>query len=154
MAAVCSYAIVHMIAKGLMLLIYQQHSALYIYTCLVTVSPTTVSYVQIHTLQNHIKPSILAPVSSRCNGSVTRYVKLRVTRAPGIPGMFSTPPRVSDPAMQHGTCVTHAPWWMLWSLNSGFLWSQWRGKPSRHSRRMRNFAYLVGGPCNYLLIIL
>ena len=34
------------------------------------------------------------------------------------------------------------------SLNSGFLWSRWRGKCSRHSQRMRNpyFTYLVRGP--------
>ena len=36
------------------------------------------------------------------------------------------------------TCLTHVPWCMQWSLTSGFLWSQWRGKRSRHSRRMGN----------------
>ena len=43
----------------------------------------------------------------------------------------------SDPDMHHGTCVTHVPWCMPGSLTSIFLWSQWRGKHSRHSRRMR-----------------
>ena len=37
-----------------------------------------------------------------------------------------------------GTCVTHVPWCMPASLTSGFLWSRWRGKRSRHSRRMHN----------------
>ena len=40
--------------------------------------------------------------------------------------------------MHHGTCVTHVPWFMPGSLASGFLWIRWRGKRSRHSRRMRN----------------
>ena len=42
--------------------------------------------------------------------------------APGIPGMFSPPPRVSNPDMHHGTCVTHVPWCMPGSLTRGFLW--------------------------------
>ena len=46
--------------------------------------------------------------------------------------------RVNDPDMHHGTCVTHVPWCMPGSLTRGFLWSQWRGQRSRHSRRMRN----------------
>ena len=43
----------------------------------------------------------------------------------------------------------HVPWCMPGSLTSGFLWSRWRGKRSRHSRRMRNpqFYYLERGPC-------
>ena len=32
-----------------------------------------------------------------------------------------------------------------WSLTSGFLWSQWRGKRSRHSQRMRNPQFYVSG---------
>ena len=49
-------------------------------------------------------------------GPLTRYVKLWVAHAPGMPGTFSTTPRVSDPDMHHGTCVTHVPWCMLGSL--------------------------------------
>ena len=69
---------------------------------------------------------------------LARYVKLRVAHAPGIQGTFSPPPRVSDPDMQHGTCVTHVLWCMPGSLTSSFLWSRWWGKRSRHSRRMHN----------------
>ena len=47
--------------------------------------------------------------------------------------------------MHNSTCVTHVPWCKQWSLNSGFLWSQWRGKRSRHSRRMRNPQFYVSG---------
>ena len=67
-----------------------------------------------------------------------RYAKLWVAHAPGMPGTFSQPPQVSDPDMQHGTCVTHVPWSMPGSLTSGFLWRRWRGKRSRHSQRMRD----------------
>ena len=41
------------------------------------------------------------------NGPLTSYVKLRVAHAPEMPGTFSPPPRVRDPDMHHGTCVTH-----------------------------------------------
>ena len=78
-----------------------------------------------------VDPSVL-------HGAVDRYVKLRVAHAPGMPGTFSPPPWVSDPDMHHGTCVTHVPWCITGSLTSGFLGNRWRGKRSRHSRRMRN----------------
>ena len=44
--------------------------------------------------------------------------------APGMPGTFSPPQWVSDPDMNHGTCVTHVPWCKPGSLTSGFLWSR------------------------------
>ena len=79
------------------------------------------------------------------NGPLARYVKLRVAHAPGMPGTFSPPPQVSDPGMHHGTCVMHVPWCMPGSLTSGFLWSRWRVKRSRHSQRMRNSQDYVSG---------
>ena len=71
--------------------------------------------------------------------------KIGVAHAPGMPGTFSPPLRVSDPDMHHGTCVTHVPWCMPGLLTSGFLWSQWRRKRSRHSRRMRNPQFYISG---------
>ena len=62
-----------------------------------------------------------------------------------MPGTFSPTPRVIDPDMHHGTCVTHVPWCMTESITSGFLWSRRRGKHSRHSRRMRNPQCSVSG---------
>ena len=62
-----------------------------------------------------------------------------------MPRTFSPPPRVSDPDMHHGTCMTHVSWCMLGSLTSGFLCSRRRGKRSRHSRRMRNPPFYVSG---------
>ena len=48
-------------------------------------------------------------------------------------------------SMHHGTCVTHVPWCMLESLTSGYFWSRWRGKRSRHFRCMRNPQFWVSG---------
>ena len=42
------------------------------------------------------------------HGLLARNVKLQVAYAPGMTGMFSPrPPRMSDPHMHHGKCVTH-----------------------------------------------
>ena len=62
-----------------------------------------------------------------------------------MPGTFFSPPWVSDSDMHHGTCVTHVPWCMPEWLTSGFLWNRWRGKRSRHSRRMRKRHFYVSG---------
>ena len=76
---------------------------------------------------------------------LTRYVKLRVAHAPGMPGTFSPPPRVSYPDRHHCTCVMHVPWCIPGTLTSGFLWSRWRGKRSRHPRCMRNPQFYISG---------
>ena len=71
--------------------------------------------------------------------------KIAGCACPGIPGAFSPPPRFSDPDRHRCTCVTHVPLCMPGSLTSGFLWSRWRGKRSRHSRRMCNPRFCVSG---------
>ena len=43
------------------------------------------------------------------HGPLTRYVKLRAAHAPGKPGTFSPPPRLSDFDMHQGTCMTRVP---------------------------------------------
>ena len=78
-------------------------------------------------------------------GPLARYVKLRVAHTLGMPGTFSPPPRVSDPDMHHGTCVTHVPSCMPGSLTSGIRWSRWRGKRTRHSRRMHDPQFYLSG---------
>ena len=91
------------------------------------------------------------PQRIHCVCALTRYVKLRVAHAPGMPGTFSPPLRVSDSDMHHGTCVTHVPWCMPESLSSSFLWSRWRGKSFRYPRACvtRNFTYLARGPFSW-----
>ena len=49
-------------------------------------------------------------------------------------------PFVSDPDMHHGTCVTHVPWCMPWSLTRGAGENH-----SRHSRCMPNPQFYVSG---------
>ena len=58
---------------------------------------------------------------------------------------FSHHRLVSDPGMHHGVCVTQVPLCMSGSLNSGG-----RGKVPGFPGAcgIRNFAYLVWGPCN------
>ena len=80
-----------------------------------------------------------------CQGPLTRYIKLRVAHAPGMPGTFSPPPPVGDPNMHYGTRVTHVSWCMSGSLTRSFLWSRLRGKRPRHSPRMRNQQVCVSG---------
>ena len=65
-----------------------------------------------------------------------------VPHAPGMPGTFSPPPRFSYISP---TCITTRASRMPGSLTCDFLWSQWRGKHSRHSRRMRNPQFNVSG---------
>ena len=52
---------------------------------------------------------ILFPKDDVHGPGLTRYVKMCVVHVPGMPETFSPPPRVSDPDMHHGTCVTHVP---------------------------------------------
>ena len=74
------------------------------------------------------------------HGPLARYLKLRVAHAPGMLGTVSPP--------HHGLaiprCIT-ALWCMLVSLTSGFLWSRWRGKCSRHFWHMHNPQFYVPG---------
>ena len=58
---------------------------------------------------------------------------------------ISPPPRISDPNMHHDMYVSHVPWCIPWLQTSGFLWSQWRRKRSRHSRCMRNPTFYISG---------
>ena len=96
------------------------------------------------TFYQHICGNTLVIIVSG-NGPLAKYVKLRVAHAPGMPGMFSPPPRVGGPDMHHGPCVTHVPWCMPGSLISGIRWYRLRGKRSWRSRRMRKPQFSVSG---------
>ena len=103
---------------------------------------TVCIYLGIYCIYDPIYP---IPCDRSCHGPLARYVKLQIAHAPGMPGTFTLPLLNSDPDMHHGTCVTHVPWCMPGSLTSGFIWSRWRGKRSRHSRHMRNPQFYVSG---------
>ena len=80
--------------------------------------------------------------------------KIVGAHAPGMPGTFSLSPRVSDPDMHHGTCVTHVPWCMPGSLTNGFLWNRRRGgnvPGIPGACATCNFTYLVRGPWRHSL---
>ena len=100
-----------------------------------------------HLLQRQMTQLIKTDVRVKeCSyGPLSRYVQLRVAHAPGMLGTLSPPPRISDPDMHHGTCVTHVPWCMPGSLTSGFFWSRWWGKRSRHSRSMHSPQFYLSG---------
>ena len=83
--------------------------------------------------------------SDRYNGPLTRYAKLWVDPAPGMPGTFSLPPTsketlFNDPSMHDGTSIMHVP-----SCKSGLLTRGGKQKCSRHSRHMRNPQFRVSG---------
>ena len=80
------------------------------------------------TIFGHRSKTVLESVLVLTQWASYKIRKIAGAHAPGTPGMFSPPPRASDPDMHHGTCVTHVPWCMPGSLTSGFLWSRWRGK--------------------------
>ena len=79
------------------------------------------------------------------HGPLTRYVKLRVAYAPGMPGTFSPPPtskettcelsRHASRHVRHARAVMHI----------GIANPRWRGKRSRHCRCMRNTQFYGSG---------
>ena len=96
---------------------------------------------------------VLVLQASTTNGPFTRYAILRVAHAPGMPGTFSLPLRVSNPGMHDGTCMMHMPLCMPGLLTSGLLWSQWWGKRSQHSRRLHNLQFYVSETQVYTMCI-
>ena len=86
--------------------------------------------LQCNTSMKHSKHGSQRFVIVRFNpiihGPLARYVKLAGYACAGHAGDVFPAPRVGDPDMHHGTCVTHLSWYMPGSLTSGFLWSRWR----------------------------
>ena len=79
------------------------------------------------------------------HGPLARYVKLRVAHAPGMPGTFSPPPRVSDPDIRHVTCVTHVQWCMPGSLSAFEVGGGENVPDIPGARATRTFTYLARG---------
>ena len=96
---------------------------------------------------HYLDKTTYRPFRINAHGPLTRFIKLWVGHALGMPGTFSPPPRVSDLDMHHGTCVMHVPWCMPGSLIIGFVWNRWRGKRCWHSH---NSTYIVRAPLRRL----
>ena len=77
------------------------------------------------------------------HGPLTRYVKLLVAHAPGMPGTFSPPPTSQEPVSLRSR---HAPRHVRDAravLHVGIANPTVQGKRSRHFRRMRNQQFYV-----------
>ena len=81
----------------------------------------------------HVSMGLL-PDTQNCRLRMRRECRERFSRH-----RLLRKPLVSDHGMHHGTYVTHVPWCMSGSN------PRWRGKRSRHSRRMCNLHFNVSG---------
>ena len=94
------------------------------------------------------------PIRHRPLTRYTIYVKLRIAPAPGMPGMFSPPPASKEIASQRSRHASRHVRHARAVMQIGIANPRWRGKRSRHSRRMRNpHSYLSGKrPMHALLV--
>ena len=79
------------------------------------------------------------------NGPLTRYVKLRVAHAPGMSGTLSPPPTSKENASKRSQHASRHVRHARAVMHVGIANPRWRGKCSRHSRRMRNTQFYVSG---------
>ena len=113
-------------------------------------APLTANRTSADCVQISLGPSIpYIPLgvyrTGRFNAMLTRYAKLRVAHAPGMLGTFPPTPTSKETAcwrsrhasrhVRHARAVMHV----------GIANPRWRGKRSRHSRRMRNPQICVSG---------
>ena len=84
-------------------------------------------------------------IPNYCHGPVTRCVKLWVAHAPGIPRTLS-PPLTSEETYSYRS--RYASWHVRDAravMHVRIAKPRWRGKHSRHSRRVRNPKFQVSG---------
>ena len=79
------------------------------------------------------------------HGPLTRYVHLWVAHASGMPGTFSPPPISKIIASQRSRHASRHVRHACAVMHVGIANPRWRGKRSRHSRRMRNPQFYVSG---------
>ena len=84
-------------------------------------------------------------VYSDLHGPLTRYVKLCVAHAPGMPGTFSPPPTSKETASYRSRHASRHVRNARAVMHVGIANPWRRGKRSRHSRRMRNPQFYVSG---------
>ena len=78
-------------------------------------------------------------------GPLIRYVQLRVTHAPGMPGAVSPPPASEEIASELPRHVSRHVRHARAVMHVGIVNARWWGKHSRHSRRMRNPQFYISG---------
>ena len=90
-----------------------------------------------------------SPLNFLRNGPLTRYAKLWVAHAPGMPGTFFPPPTSKETASQRSRYASRHVSDARAVMHVGIANSRWWGKRSQHSRCMGNpqFTYLARGPC-------
>ena len=84
-------------------------------------------------------------ICRRGYGPLTRYRKLPVAHALGMPGMFSPPPTSKETASYRSQHASRHVRDARAVMHDGNANSQWRGKRYRHSRRMHNPQFYVSG---------
>ena len=89
------------------------------------------------------------------HGPLARYVKLRVTHAPGMPGTFSPPPTSKETAILRSRHASRHVRHARAVMHVGIVNPRRRGKRSRipGGCAIRNFTYLARGPYNYNFLI-
>ena len=81
----------------------------------------------------------------------TRYVTLRVTHAPGMPGTSSSPPTSKETASQRSR---HASWHVSWCMSGWLTRGDGGNVPGiRGACTTRNFTYLARGSWSFIRII-
>ena len=75
----------------------------------------------------------------------TRYSKMLVAHAPGMPGAFSPPPTSKESASYRSRRASRHVRHARAVMHSGIAYPRCQGKRSRHSRRMRSRQFYVSG---------
>ena len=78
-------------------------------------------------------------------GPLTRYAKLRIPHAPGIPVTFSLPPTSKETTSLRSRHASRHVHHTRVVMHVEIANPRWRGKRSRHSRRMRNPQFCAAG---------
>ena len=81
----------------------------------------------------------------RCHEPLTRYAKLWVVHALGMPGTLSPPPSAKETASQRSRHASRHVRDARTVMNAGIANPRWRRQRSRHFRRMRNPQFCVSG---------
>ena len=79
------------------------------------------------------------------HGPLTRYVKLRVAHAPGMPGTISPPPTSKETAGKRPRHASRHVRHERAGMHVGIANPWWREKCYRYSRRMRSVPFYVSG---------